>query len=67
VGFSGQPPRPAVSHRSGNSWSLQRAARPGPWDARLTGVSCPSRPNCTAVGSYSSASGQTVTLVERER
>ncbi len=50
----------------GRRWSLQRVPDPsGARRARFRGVSCPSTSSCTAVGSYTTHSGSTVTLAER--
>lgn len=48
---------------NGRSWAIQRI--PSRAFSELTGVSCSSSHACTAVGDYSTPSGQAVTLAER--
>jgi hypothetical protein len=50
---------------NGNGWTVQPTSNPGGGSDVLQGVSCPSTTVCTAVGSYSSSSGASVTLAER--
>ncbi len=49
-----------------SEWSIQPTPKPtGASGARLTGVSCASSTQCTAVGSYEASSGADETLAER--
>jgi hypothetical protein len=50
---------------NGTAWTILPAPKPaGQHSAALTGVSCPSATNCTAVGSSSDSSGIAKTLAE---
>ena len=58
--------QPLIEDRSPGAWSVQLAPSPfGPASSELNGVSCPSATACTAVGSYTDASGASVLLAER--
>ncbi len=55
-----------VERWNGKRWSVEQHATPaGAVSSALTAVSCPSRSVCTAVGSYTAASGVKATLAER--
>jgi hypothetical protein len=51
----------------GTRWSIELPAAPpaGSDTADLTGVSCPTAGDCTAVGAYRDGAGETLTLAER--
>jgi hypothetical protein len=58
--------QPLIEHRNAGGWSLQPAPSPlGPASSQLTAVSCWSAAACTAVGSYTDASGGSFLLAER--
>jgi hypothetical protein len=55
-----------AEHWDGTSWQLQSTPNPaGATSSRLTGVSCTSSTECTAVYSYDNSAGVGVTLAER--
>ncbi len=49
---------------NGSTWSIVPTPNPGTLTNSLYGVSCVTASNCTAVGSYSSVNGESLTLVE---
>jgi hypothetical protein len=58
--------QPLIEHRSARAWSVQQAPSPlGPASSQLNAVSCSSATACTAVGSYTNASGPFLLLAER--
>ena len=58
--------RPLAESWDGESWEMTAPALPADaLEAQLTGVSCPSASDCTAVGFYEDGSGNTRPLVER--
>jgi len=58
--------QPLIEHRNAGAWSVQPAPSPlGPAPSQLSAVSCSSATACTAVGSYTDASGASFLLAER--
>jgi hypothetical protein len=58
--------QPLIEHRDLGRWSVQGAPSPaGPASSQLNAVSCSSSTACTAVGSYTTASGTSLPLAER--
>src|SRR5262249_17405030 len=54
-----------AEHLSGTEWKIQTTENPpGGKVVELGGVSCPLASACTAVGSYTNSSGNTVSLAE---
>jgi hypothetical protein len=68
VGYSnnGSTDLPLAERWDGSTWAIQTTPTPsGATDSSLSGVSCSSATECTAVGSYDDSSGVQVALVER--
>jgi hypothetical protein len=56
---------PLVERWNGSRWSIDRTAKSRGASSSLSGVSCPSRTACIAVGSYTDGSGSGLMLAER--
>ena len=60
--------KPFATHWDGHRWRLARiVVPPDATQPSVTGVSCEPNQTCTAVGGFTSATGQQATLVERWR
>lgn len=69
VGFFGDPnglDEPLAERWNGTHWVIQKTPSPsGAMGSTLAAVSCPATTTCTAVGSFTNAAGNEVTLAER--
>lgn len=57
---------PLVERWNGSSWSIEATPNSGStYDGNLQSVSCPSRNDCLAVGTYTNSVGETAALAEQ--